>query len=257
MALSAPLVLGLVLLALGYPIRALERSKTVLESLRPGSEPFVIAAALAVNLQIYLGLRNLGAAAEQVDQLAAITAEHEMPTWDALGAFYRAWLLADGGQVREGLSEMRRVVKQLGAYPQVNWLVSALVEVCCKNGLTDEGLDILNEALSRSEKTSHLQAEFYRLKGELTVLKDPRSEPEAERYIRQAIDVARRQAARLFELRATTSLARLLAKQHRREEARTMLSDIYNWFTEGFDTTDLREAKALLDQLSVSAQRGS
>jgi class 3 adenylate cyclase len=250
MALSAPLVLGLVLLALGYPIRALERSKTVLESLRPGSEPFVIAAALAVNLQIYLGLRNLGAAAEQVDQLAAITAEHEMPTWNALGAFYRAWFLADGGKVREGLSEMLRVVTQLGAYPPVNWLVVALVEVCCKNGLTDEGLDILNEALSRSEKTSHLQAEFYRLKGELTVLKDPRSEPEAERYIRQAIDVARRQAARLFELRATTSLARLLAKQDRRDEARTMLAEIYNWFTEGFDTADLKEAKALLNELS-------
>ena len=251
MALSAPLVLGLVLLALGYPLRALQRSKTVLESLAPRSEPFLIAAALAVNLQIYLGLRNLGAAAEQVDQLVAITAEHEMPTWNALGAFYRAWLLADGGQVREGLSEMLRVVEQLGAYPPVNWLVVALVEVCCKNGLTDEGIDILNDALSRSEKTSHLEAEFYRLKGELT-MKDPCSEPEAERYFRQAIDVAQRQAARLFELRATTSLARLLAKSGHRDDARRMLHEVYNWFTEGFDLPDLMEAKTLLEGLRAS-----
>jgi len=250
MAPSAPLVLGLVLLALGYPMAALKRSKTALESLRPSSEPFMIAAALTANLQIYLGLRNIGAVFEQVDELGAITAEHEMPTWSALARFYRAWFLADTGRVTEGLSEMLQVVTQLGAYPPVNWLVVALGEVCCRNGLPDEGLATINEALSRSEKTSHLQAEFYRLKGELTMLKGPRSEAEAELYLHEAIDIARRQAARLFELRATMSLARLLANQGRRGEAQTMLAEIYNWFSEGFDLPDLKEAKTLLDELA-------
>jgi predicted ATPase len=124
-----------------------------------------------------------------------------------------------------------------------------LAEVCGRNGLPDEGLAIVEEALTRSEKTPYLQAEFYRLKGELTLLKDPRSEAGAERCLRQAIEVAQHQAARLFELRATTSLARLLASRHRRDEARTLLAEIYNWFTEGFDTADLKDAKALLAQL--------
>ena len=210
----------------------------------------MIAAALTANLQIYLGLRNIGAVFEQVDELGAITAEHEMPTWSALARFYRAWFLADTGRVTEGLSEMLQVVTQLGAYPPVNWLVVALGEVCCRNGLPDEGLATINEALSRSEKTSHLQAEFYRLKGELTMLKGPRSEAEAELYLHEAIDIARRQAARLFELRATMSLARLLANQGRRGEAQTMLAEIYNWFSEGFDLPDLKEAKTLLDELA-------
>ena len=85
----------------------------------------------------------------------------------------------------------------------------------------------------------------------MTLLKDPRSEAEAERCLRQAIDIARRQAARLFELRATTSLARLLRDTNRRDEARAMLTDIYGWFTEGFDTADLKDAKILLDELNA------
>jgi predicted ATPase len=137
-----------------------------------------------------------------------------------------------------------------GAVPLVDWLVVALAEVCGRNGLPDEGLAHIKEALTRSEKTPHLHAEFYRLKGELTLLKDPRSEAEAEDCLRQAIDVARRQAARLFELRATTSLARLLNKQGKRGEAQSMLGDIYGWFTEGFDLPDMKDAKKLLDELA-------
>jgi tetratricopeptide (TPR) repeat protein len=165
--------------------------------------------------------------------------------------FCRAWLIADAGRVNEGLREMRPIITQLGAFPLVEWLVVALAEVCGRNGLPDEGLATISEALTRSEKTPQLQAELYRLAGELTLLKDPRSEAEAERCLRQAIDIARRQAARLFELRATTNLARLLTKQGCRDEALARLADIYNWFTEGFDTADLKDAKALLDELAT------
>jgi predicted ATPase len=85
----------------------------------------------------------------------------------------------------------------------------------------------------------------------LTLLKNPSREAEAESCFRQAIDIAQHQSARLFELRSTTSLARLLRKQGHRDEAHTILAEIYSWFTEGFDTADLKDAKALLDELST------
>jgi predicted ATPase len=94
------------------------------------------------------------------------------------------------------------------------------------------------------------EAELYRLKGELS-LNAPGSEAEAESCFRRAIRIAQRQSARWWELRAAVSLARLLAKHGRHDEARAMLADIYNWFTEGFETADLKEAKALLDELGV------
>jgi predicted ATPase len=93
------------------------------------------------------------------------------------------------------------------------------------------------------------EAELYRLKGALLIIKDASNMAEAEHCLRTAINVAHRQSARLFELRATVSLARLMANQGRREEACAMLTDIYNWFTEGFDIDDLKDAKALLDEL--------
>ena len=124
-------------------------------------------------------------------------------------------------------------------------------------GRIDEGLDLLAEALDFVEKTGerYYEAEVRRLRGELLLLQGdfPSSsrgdEVEAEADYRTAIEVARRQSAKSLELRATVSLSRLLQRQGKREEAREMLAEIYGWFTEGFDTRDLREAKALLDEL--------
>ena len=105
----------------------------------------------------------------------------------------------------------------------------------------------LREAERGGERT--IEPELYNAKGDLLLMRDPPDEAETERCFRTAIDLARHQKARFFELRATTSLARLLKRQGKRDEARTMLADIYNWFTEGFDTADLKDAKALLDRL--------
>jgi predicted ATPase len=96
------------------------------------------------------------------------------------------------------------------------------------------------------------EAEAHRLKGELLLRRDHSKAAEAQSCFQRAIEIARKQSARSLELRAMTSLARLLPKQGRRDEARTMLAEIYDWFTEGFDTADLKEAKALLDELSVN-----
>jgi len=120
-------------------------------------------------------------------------------------------------------------------------------------GRTGEGLAMLNEALAHIERTGETvdQAEMLRLKGELLLMRDGAAAAEAEGCFRAALAVARTQEARWWELRAKMSLARLLAKQGRRDEARVMLAEIYGWFTEGFDTADLKDAKVLLEELTI------
>ena len=116
----------------------------------------------------------------------------------------------------------------------------------------DRGLQIIEEAFARFDATTARiqEAEAHRLKGELLLMSYSAAAPEAaQQSFRAAIEVARRQSAKTWELRATMSLARLLTGQNRRAEARTMLAEIYNWFTEGFDTADLKDAKALLAEL--------
>jgi predicted ATPase len=115
-----------------------------------------------------------------------------------------------------------------------------------------EGLAVVEEALSLASQTQERwhEAELWRLKGELARQSGSECLPEAENCLRKAIAVAVSQEAKFWELRATTSLARLLRDTNRRDEARAMLADIYNWFTEGFDTADLKDAKALLDELN-------
>jgi predicted ATPase len=119
-------------------------------------------------------------------------------------------------------------------------------------GEPEQGLRLVDEALSFIEETSQylMKAELYRLKGELLFRQTQGNSGEAERWFRTAIDIARGQQAKSWELRAATSLSRLLASQHRRDEACTLLAEIYNWFTEGFGTPDLKGAKVLLDELS-------
>ena len=115
----------------------------------------------------------------------------------------------------------------------------------------DEGLHAIDEGFQFIERTGqrYYEAELHRLKGKLLVAPNS-SNAQAEKCFRAAIDVARRQHAKSWDLRATTSLARLLRDTNQRDEARAMLAEIYNWFTEGFDTADLKDAKALLDQLA-------
>jgi len=129
------------------------------------------------------------------------------------------------------------------------WL-AVLAAACGKAERTDDTLALVAEALALVERRDehYWEADICRVKGEL--LLESRRSSEAETCFRHAIEIARRQSAKSVELRATTSLARLLDKQGRRDEARRMLGEIYGWFTEGFDTADLKDAKALLDALS-------
>ncbi len=121
-----------------------------------------------------------------------------------------------------------------------------------KGGQIDEGLSALKEGLALSEKTEDRFSlpEFYRIKGELLLARSARNKAEAEACFKQAIEIARGQEARMLELRAATSLARFWSDNKRLDEARDLLAPVYGWFTEGFDTPDLKDAKALLDGLS-------
>jgi predicted ATPase len=142
--------------------------------------------------------------------------------------------------------------RRMGGAPWLQYPVAILGLAYARKGQLKKGLATLNEALAEVERTGEKvdYAEMLRLKGELLLIHAPQAVKEAEICFREALQVARAQEARWWELRTTVSWARLLRDARRREEARTMLAEIYDWFTEGFDTTDLREAKLLLEELT-------
>jgi predicted ATPase len=192
--------------------------------------------------------------AERADEMHSIAAEHEIPFYVNAATFLRGWASAAAGRGEEGIAEMRRSISELMVTAALSTapMLGALAETCGKNGRAEEGLDLVAKGMATVEQLGLRvqEAELHRIKGDLLMIKDPGQVAEAEGSLRTAIDVSRRQHARLFELRATVSLARLLKKQGKTVEARTMLAEIYNWFTEGFDTADLKEAKTLLGELS-------
>ena len=197
-----------------------------------------------------------------------LSTEQGFPLWLATGTLVRGGVLADQGQMKEGI-QMRQSRSTV--------FLALLAEAYRKVGQVEEGLTVLAEALAFMDKTGERvwEAELYRLKGELTLEKfgvrgsefgvpntqhptpSTQAEAEAEACFHKAIDIARRQSAKSLELRAVTSLARLWQNQGKKEEARQILAEVYNWFTEGFDTKDLQEAKALLDELRYGEAKAS
>jgi predicted ATPase len=163
------------------------------------------------------------------------------------------------GQEEEGIQQIQQGMatdRAIGAEVWWPYHLALLADAYGKTGQIEEGLTALAEALDAVDRTGErwYEAELYRLKGTLTLqsqVPGPRSkvEAEAEACFQKAIDIARKQQAKSLELRAVISLARLWLHQGKRQEAHAMLADIYTWFTEGFDTKDLQEAKALLDEL--------
>ena len=170
---------------------------------------------------------------------------------------YRGWALVEQGQGKEGIAQIRQgltAYRATGAEMAVPYFLALLAEAYGKVGEAEHGLAALGEALAQAEQTGErwYEAELYRLKGELLMAQEgPKGKTEeVEQCFQQALSIARRQSARSLELRAATSLARLWQQQGKQQEAHQLLSEIYHWFTEGFDTKDLQEAKALLEQLT-------
>jgi class 3 adenylate cyclase/predicted ATPase len=247
--------LALPLWQLGYPEQALTRNNEAITLAQELSHPFSLAAALDYAAMLHCYRREGQATQEQAEAGMALASEKGFPQFLALGMIMRGWALAVRGQGEEGIAQLhqglaafRAVGAELGRSRTLAWLAEAYGEV----GQTEEGLTVLAEALAVVDKTGerHWEAELYRLKGELRLRQDVPDEQEAESYLRQAVAVARQQQAKSLELRAALSLSRLWQQQGKRVEARDLLVPIYGWFTEGFDTADLREARALLEALA-------
>lgn len=168
--------------------------------------------------------------------------------------FLRGWLLVDEGHRGAGIAQMFKVLDsdRLGALARWTAHCSALLAEAYRNtGQTVEGLNIVTDALTRVQQTEcrYYEAELHRIKGELLLTQPVADEQQAETCFQNALKVARGQSAKSLELRAAMSLSRLWQRQGKKEEARQLLAEIYGWFTEGFDTADLKEAKALVEEL--------
>ena len=174
-------------------------------------------------------------------------------TGRALSEIYLGWADALAGDLEGGIARMRLHMSELkaaGSEYISDRYFAFIATALGRLRRFDEALRIVDESFPFIERTGqqYYEAELHRLKGELLLAQDS-SNGQAEQSFRAAIEIARKQHAKSWELRATTSLARLLAKQGKRDKARPMLAEIYNWFTEGFDTADLKDAKALLEEL--------
>jgi tetratricopeptide (TPR) repeat protein len=252
-AQAATATLTTTLLQLGYPAAALRKSRELLDAMRRLSDPTPLASALLREVINHVFLRDRRTALERAEELLLIAAEHGLRSQAANAAFFRGWLLADEGRGQEGLAEMSLALPALEGLATTTTLYARLADSDRKSGRSEEGLATVATALRETERSGERTAEteLYRVKGELLLIRDPPDEADGERCFRTAIDIARSQKARFFELRATTSLARLLQRQGKRDEGRAMLADIYNWFTEGFEFADLNDAKALLEELGA------
>jgi len=182
-----------------------------------------------------------------------LATEQGFPYFLTTGMMMRGWALAAQGQVEEGIVQMQQGLaawQATGAELSRPGYLALLAEVYGKAGQIEEGLNIVAEALVLMDNTgeSVYKAELYRLKGTLTL--QSQVEEEAEACFHKAIDIARQQQAKSLELRAVMSLSRLWQHQGKKQEAHQMLADIYGWFTEGFDTKDLEDAKTLMQELA-------
>ncbi|MBI3796344.1 MAG: AAA family ATPase [Deltaproteobacteria bacterium] len=254
---------------LGYPDQALKRVHEAFTLAQELSHPNSLVYALGWAAIVHRYRREGQAAQKWAEAVIALSTERGFPYFLAEGTIWRGSALAEQGQREEGIAQIRQ---GLAAYQATGSLqrpefFALLAEAYGESGQIEEGLGILVETLAVIHKRGEryfYAAELYRLKGQLMLqqfkvqssrfnVTDPRPlapDPQAEACFHKAIEIARQQQAKSLELRAVMSLSRLWHQQGRKEEARQMLAEIYGWFTEGFDTVDLKEAKALLDELS-------
>lgn len=239
----------------GYLDEALVRSRQSLAAARELSHAFTLALALHLNCWVHQTRGDRQVVLERAAANLALTAEHGFSHWHANAMVWHGWALAHGGESEAGIAEMRQGLaadQALEMELQVPQFIGLLADSCTRANNAAEALDLLAQALTLVDKIDErwFEAELYRLRGEALVALSPERSAEAEACYRQALAVSREQGAHLWELRAAMSLVRLWRDQGRRAQARNLLAPIYNWFTEGFDTTDLREARGLLRRMN-------
>jgi len=208
-----------------------------------------VAAALCYGLLYHVFAREPRRILEQADKLVQLASDHGLSQFLARGRMMRGWALAEEGQCEEGIGQLREGIEMMtaiGVAVTRGHELSLLAEALARSGALAEAHVVLEEAFAALEDSIIDKLALLHLRGELFAHE---GRPEAEASFRAAIELARRQGAKMYELRATTSLARWLTEGGRVAEARRLLAPLYAWFTEGFDTRDLREAKGLLEEL--------
>jgi predicted ATPase len=244
-----------VLWSLGYPDQGLKRIQDALALAQELAQPQSLATALRWSAALHKHRREGQAVQERAEAAMRLSAELGFERELAQGTILWGWALTEQGQGVEGIVAIRQGLAALQATGEElrrPEFLALWAEAYRGIGQIEEGLNVLAEALAAVEKTGerYYEAELYRLKGELLLVHSTENHAEAETCLHQALDIARRQQAKSLELRATVSLSRRWQQQGKRDEARELLAPIYGWFTEGFDTADLQEAKALLAEVS-------
>jgi DNA-binding winged helix-turn-helix (wHTH) protein/predicted ATPase len=256
---------ALTLWYLGYPDQACTKIERAVALARELAHPYTLGYAFTHAALVYQLCRREQATRESAEAAIEICSKHGFPFFLGVATLIRGWALAQEGKREEGIEEILRgfgIYRTTGS--QINWpeYFIALAESYAVLGKVDEAVKAVEEALTAVERTGERrdEAEVHRLKGVLALRQTvsrlkTQSKLSAEQQFRKAIEVARNQRAKSWELRATTSLARLLRDTSRRDEARAMLAEIYGWFTEGFETSDMKDARVLLHELSHPPSR--
>jgi tetratricopeptide (TPR) repeat protein len=245
-----------VLWDLGYPDQAVQRGQEALTMAHTLARPYDLVAMLLQSAHLHHRRREWQTMQAHVEAGLALATEHGFARVMVLGALHRGMALAAQGQAAEGIAQMRQGLAALRATGTVSGMpifLAHLAAAYAQVGQVDEGLHVLAEALAVVDTTGgrHYEAELHRLHGELLLRQALPEAQAAEACFQQALEVACCQQAKSWELRAAMSLARLWQQQGKGVEACTLLAESYSWFTEGFDTADLQEAKALLDELGA------
>jgi predicted ATPase len=239
---------------LGYPDQALRRSHEACTLAEDLAHPFTLAYASVMLAMFHQYRRDREEARQHAEAATRVTREQGFPLWLGAGLILQGWVRATRLQPAEQLASMHEgmaIYRATDAALFLPHFLTLLAEAYGEAGQPDAGLRFLDEArtVMASTQERYYEAEVLRVQGTLVLAQAADQHAQAETCFQHALDVARRQQARSWELRAAMSLARLWQQHGKRDEARALLAPIYGWFTEGFDTADLQEAKALLDEL--------
>jgi len=244
--------------ALGYPEQALAQGENAVARARRLDHSFSLGFALALgDACLHVLCRDFGVAQEHIAELVQLSLDHDLASTQPWVVILQGWKQAMEGRSERGIARMREGLalwQGMGAVTGRAFQLLMLVEAYRRENLVEEALCVVDEGLALIERIGegYLEAELHRLKGEL-LLAQRGGKARAEACFRRAIDVARRQQAKSWELRAAVSLSRW-RRRGRRDETRELLSDLYHWFGEGFNTPDLQETRTLLETWQVSSQ---
>jgi predicted ATPase len=240
---------------LGYPDQAFAHNHEAVTLAQQSTHPYSLGYVLSCAAVFHQYRRDVYDTQAYATAAIDLATAQGFPYWIAYGSFLRGWALAHQGQPQEGIEQMHqglRAHRATGAEISRPYFLTLFADVHGTIGEPEAGLTVLTEALALMGTTGErwYEAEIYRLQGELLLQQNSDHQAEAETCYQQAIAIAQNQQAKSFELRTATSLARLWQLQGKRQEAHDLLAPVYGWFTEGFDTADLQEAKALLEALA-------